>query len=118
MENKQDVILSLMRAMLELMNQLTYVSPNSNNEGLMPLIHSVRVSLDEFLSVFMDDGEIRDSETMIDDLTEEINFNEYSTTSEPRLQPFDIKPILRHRGKIRAIWRMQDKEAKSEGIPF
>lgn len=111
MENKQDVILVLFRAMIELMHQLTFVSPNSNNGELMPFIQIVRITLDNFESVFMGKDFIEDSDTMIGLLTENVNRYEYPRTSEYRINYFDVKAILKRREEIKAIWRKQDQEA-------
>ena len=57
MKNKQEVILSLLRAMLGLMYKLTFVSRATTTDELEFSVRSVRKNLDKFENVFLKEKE-------------------------------------------------------------
>ena len=58
MENKQQVILELLREMLKMLHYLTFISPkNINKDTLKYIINKVRQRLDHFEDVFVKEDE-------------------------------------------------------------
>lgn len=62
MENKQEVILALLRSMLKLMKKLTYFSRVSNKGEYWSLINDVHIKLGNFEDVFLKKDTKKDEE--------------------------------------------------------